>query len=176
VEPPVQTEHYTPIVIKPDNEVVTPPPSLADLEIAQVGLKKIEGEDFDGTVRTPILEDPKGIITERDPEPEGPLGVVQVEAKFDGDWKRFLEKNLNPQVALDNNAPPGLYTVLVQFVVDIDGTISDIKTLNNPGYGLEQEAIRVIKKSKKWEPAIQNGRTVKAYRKQPITFRITDDY
>jgi protein TonB len=37
---------------------------------------------------------------------------------------------------------------------------------------MEEEAMRVIKRGPKWNPAIQNGRQVKAYRKQPITFRV----
>ena len=42
------------------------------------------------------------------------------------------------------------------------GNLSDIKPLTNFGYGMEQEAIRVIKKSGKWIPAIQNGSEVTA--------------
>jgi protein TonB len=176
-QPPVQTVPYTPIVIEPNEEAVTLPPSIEDLEHAIFGLEKIEGDKYDGTVQPPVLTDPKGIIADKiEVEPEGPVGNVEIAAKFDGNWKRFLEKNLNPQVAIDNHAPAGQYTVLMQFVVDVDGTVSNIKALNNPGYGLEQEAIRVIKKSKKWEPAIQNGRTVKAYRKQPITFLVSEDF
>ena len=63
-----------------------------------------------------------------------------------GNWGRFLERNLNAEVPVDNGAPEGSYTVIIQFVVDTDGSISDIKALTNHGYGLEQEAIRVIKK------------------------------
>ena len=89
--------------------------------------------------------------------------------------RKFLLKNLNPQTPIDNEAPSGNYTVLIQFVVDIDGTVSDIKALTNLGYGLEQEAIRVLKKAAKWKPAIQDGRQVKAYRKQAITFQVTTE-
>ena len=66
--------------------------------------------------------------------------------------------------------PEGTYTVYVQFVVSKDGSISDVKALTNHGYGMEAEAMRVIKKGPKWVPAVQNGRQVNAYRKQPITF------
>ncbi|MEQ1678624.1 MAG: energy transducer TonB, partial [Chitinophagaceae bacterium] len=45
-------------------------------------------------------------------------------------------------------------------------------SLTNHGYGMEEEAMRVIKKGPKWTPAVQNGRQVKAYRKQPITFQV----
>ena len=84
-------------------------------------------------------------------------------------------RNLNAQTPVDNDAPVGVYKVLIQFVVDVDGTVSDLKPLTNLGYGLEQEATRVLKKAKNWEPAIQNGRQVKAYRIQAITFQVTGE-
>jgi protein TonB len=57
-------------------------------------------------------------------------------------------------------------------VVDKEGNLSDVKALTAHGYGMEQEAIRVIRKGPKWNPAIQNGVSVKAYRKQLITFQV----
>jgi protein TonB len=63
---------------------------------------------------------------------------------------------------------------MIQFVVDLEGKVSDIKPLTNFGYGMEEEAMRVIRRATKWEPAIQNGHPVKAYRKQPVTFVIED--
>jgi protein TonB len=86
-----------------------------------------------------------------------------------------LERNANGNVATDNNAPEGTYTVMVQFVVDKEGVPSDVRALTNFGYGMEEEAIRVIRKGPKWIPAIQNGRQVKAYRRQPITFRVESE-
>ena len=65
--------------------------------------------------------------------------------------------------------------MVVQFVVDKEGNISDVRSLTNHGYGMEEEAMRVIKKGPKWNAAIQNGRQVKAYRKQPITFRVESE-
>jgi protein TonB len=74
-----------------------------------------------------------------------------------------------------NNGIQGM--VIVQFVVDIDGTVSDVQAVSGPdGGGLKEEAVRVIRKSGKWVPAIQNGRSVKAYRKQPVIFQIATDY
>ena len=100
---------------------------------------------------------------------------VEIEAKFpggEGAWKKYLERNLNPNAPVDNGAPEGTYTVYVQFVVSKDGSISDVKALTNHGYGMEAEAIKVIKKGPAWVPAVQNGRSVNAYRKQPITFQV----
>jgi protein TonB len=39
---------------------------------------------------------------------------------------------------------------------------------------MEEEAMRAIRKAPKWNPAVQNGRQVKAYRKQPITFIVSE--
>jgi protein TonB len=64
---------------------------------------------------------------------------------------------------------------MVQFIVDKQGNISDVKALTNHGYGMEEEAIRAIKRGPKWTPAIQNGRNVNAYRKQPITFVVAEE-
>ena len=102
---------------------------------------------------------------------------VEIEASFpggDSKWRQYLERNANGQVASDNNAPEGSYTVVVQFVVDREGNISDVRTLTNHGYGMEEEAMRVIRKGPRWNPAVQNGRQVKAYRRQPITFRVEE--
>ena len=40
---------------------------------------------------------------------------------------------------------------------------------------MEQEAVKVIKKGPNWKPALQNGRNVNAYRKQPITFVVQEE-
>ncbi|MFC0776326.1 energy transducer TonB [Terrimonas alba] len=172
----IRTEQLTNIVVAPDDKVQEPPPSQDDLSMAKIDVKTQDGIDFNGIVEPQILDDGKGIIENKvTKEPEGPLEIVEIPAKFDGDWIKFLERNLNGQVAVDNNAPAGRYTVIMQFVVDVDGSVSDIKPLTNIGYGLEQEAIRVLKKAKRWDPAIQNGHSVKAYRRQPITFQVASE-
>lgn len=103
---------------------------------------------------------------------------VEIEASYPGGhnaWKKFLEQNLNAAVAANKKAPAGAYTVVIQFVVDKEGKISDIKPLTNHGYGMEDEVIRILKKASRWQPAIQDGRPVKAYRKQPVTFMVIED-
>jgi GldM C-terminal domain/Gram-negative bacterial TonB protein C-terminal len=98
---------------------------------------------------------------------------VEIEASFPGgetNWRKYLEKKLNPNVPVNNGAPVGKYTVYVQFVVDKEGNIKDVKALTNNGYGMEEEVMRIIKIGPKWVPAIQDGRKVNAYRNQPVTF------
>jgi periplasmic protein TonB len=103
---------------------------------------------------------------------------VEIEAKFPGGdkaWRSFLENNLNAAVPVINGAPVGAYTVIIQFIVDKTGKISNIIPLTNHKYGMEDEVVRILKRAPRWEPAIQFGRVVKAYRKQPVTFVIQDD-
>lgn len=95
------------------------------------------------------------------------------EADFKGGstgWIKYLQKNLQPNVPVRMGAAPGSYKVLVLFVINTDGTVSDIEVQTRFGYGMEEEALRIIKKSPKWVPAQQYGRPVRAYRLQPITF------
>jgi len=98
---------------------------------------------------------------------------VEEEASFPGGqqaWMSFLERYLKADVPVKRKAPVGQYLVVVQFIVDQKGELSDIKPLTAHGYGMENELIRVLKKSPRWKPAQMNGRAVKAYRKQPLTF------
>ncbi len=103
---------------------------------------------------------------------------VEIEARYpggDNEWRKFLERNINADVAVRHKAPAGLYTVVVIFVVDREGKVSDIRALTNHGYGMEEEVIRLLKRAPLWEPAIQDGRKVKAYRKQPVTFQVVEE-
>ncbi|MBO9594561.1 MAG: energy transducer TonB [Niabella sp.] len=99
---------------------------------------------------------------------------VDQDARYPGDWLHYLTTNLRGEVPVEGGADPGNYQTIVQFVVDVEGNVSDAKIIKDPGFGMGNEALRVIKKSGKWKPAMMNGKNVKAYRKQPITFQITE--
>ena len=103
---------------------------------------------------------------------------VQIEASYPGGekaWREFINKNLNVNVPVSKKAPERAYTVVLQFIVDKEGNINDLKALTKHGYGMEDESLRVMSLSPKWNPAIQNGHVVKAYRKQPFNFVITEE-
>jgi periplasmic protein TonB len=173
--PPVRTVPLASPVIAPDEQVETPPATQDDLKDALADIKPQDGVDYTGEVTPPVVIDGgKGVIEQQVNKDEIWGGPVEIETSFNGNWIKFLERNLNGNVPVDNGAPAGKYTVLVQFVIDQEGKVSEIKPLTNLGYGMEQEAIRVLKKADKWKPAIQNGRPVKTYRRQPITFQIDE--
>jgi antitoxin component YwqK of YwqJK toxin-antitoxin module len=99
------------------------------------------------------------------------------EASFPGGqqaWAKFLQENLDANVPVRKKAKAGKYQVVVRFIVNKDGEISDISAETNLGHGMEQEVIRLIKTSPKWIPASQYGRKVNAYRRQPVTFQIDE--
>lgn len=98
---------------------------------------------------------------------------VEVEAKFKGGdaaWRDFLQNNLLANTPIINGAPTGSYTVIVKFVVSRSGTVGAVIAETNHGFGMEAEAIRLIKKTSKWIAAINGGHVVSSYRRQPITF------
>jgi protein TonB len=160
------TVKYTePIIV---TEPTDPIPAQVDIRGSEIGTINIKG-DTCLIAPLPGIDDGKGIIDE--PIEPGIFERVEIEAEFPGGvnkWRQYLERNLR----VDDQVPEGTYAVLIQFVVDTEGNISDVIALTNHGYGMEDEAKRVIKRGPKWNPAIQNGREVKAYRKQLITFQI----
>lgn len=103
------------------------------------------------------------------------FSVVEKEAGFAGGttaWRDFLVANLNTAIPLKNKAPKGMYKVVIKFIVAKDGSIKDIEPVTNFMFGMEDEVMRVISKSPPWIPALQNGRNVNAYRRQPVTFMV----
>lgn len=101
--------------------------------------------------------------------------IMEREAGYPGgaqEWMEFLSKWIDTNVPRYNNAPKGVYEVIVRFIVDVNGKIINVAPETEFGYGMEKEVVRAIKSSKKWIPAIQYNVLVKAYRRQPISFVI----
>lgn len=175
--PKIEMAKFTPPKIVKDEEVQEPPPEVKELEEKKIDVINQEGIKDEGIVAPAVIDEGKGVVEEKKEEDENKIfEKVEIEASFkggEGAWRKYLERNLNGNTPVDNGAPEGTYTVYVQFVVSKDGSISDVRPLTNHGYGMESEAVRVIKKGPAWTPAVQNGRSVNAYRKQPITFQVT---
>jgi protein TonB len=86
---------------------------------------------------------------------------------------KFIQKNLYyPREAFDNKINA---TVPVKFVIEKDGSIGQVIALNDPGYGLVDEAILVIKKMPKWKPGKQQGNLVRVWFTVPIRFKLNLD-
>ncbi len=103
--------------------------------------------------------------------------IYSREAVFPGGdqaWFQYLQRNVRTQAPVNHGAKKGVYNAVVRFVVNKEGEITDVRAETDFGYGIEKEALRVIKKSPKWIPAINLNKKVNAYRRQPLTFVVTD--
>jgi periplasmic protein TonB len=177
--PPVQTIAVTPPRIMPDEQVPeTEVPPVEDQEDAKIDLVTQDGDKDVGIVAPPVEDGDRGIVDKPKPVEDDKDKIwisVQKESEYPGGmaaWTRFLKRQLNyPQLAVDNQIQG---TVWVQFVVDREGNVSNVQAVSGP-VELRDEAIRVIRKSGKWVPALQNGNHVPSYKKQPIGFQLMDE-
>ena len=176
----VQTIAVTIPRIVPDEQVekteVPPEDAIENIQISTKTNSDGVGGDI---VQAPLEVSTGGDVELKKEEPNylNEFFTVQKEAQFPGgfkEWSKFLERTLNTEIPVENGAPAGKYSVLVSFLVDREGNVSEIQALNDPGYGIADEAIKVIKRSKQWIPAIQNGRNVIYRQKQSITFVVSE--
>lgn len=177
-EPPkVEIKKFTPPKIVKDEEVKPEekPPEVEKLEDTKIGTVNQEGLKDEGIVAPPVEDAGKGVVEapKKDEEDyDKTFTKVEIESSYPGGaaaWQRYLNRNLRyPQDAIDNEIQG---TIVVQFIVDKEGNVSNVEAVSGPKE-LRDEAVRVIQKSGKWTPAIQNGRQVKSYKKQPIVFRL----
>jgi len=85
-------------------------------------------------------------------------------------WGRYLTKHLEyPQRAM-NLKKEGM--VIIGFMVDPEGAVTNPYIARSIEYSLDEEALKIIKASGKWEAATQHGQVVKSYKTQPINFRL----
>ena len=104
--------------------------------------------------------------------------VDSIPAQFPGGkeaWVDYLNSKLNYNVPIANNAPVGKYPIVFQFIIDKEGKITDITFDEDPGYGIKEEVLRVLrnKRMPKWSPATIDGEP-KTYRhKQRLTFSVS---
>ena len=83
---------------------------------------------------------------------------------------RFLQQNIKyPQMARESSIQG---TVYVTFVVERDGSVTDVRVLRGIGGGCDEEAIRVIKAMPKWNPGKQRGKPVRVQFNMPIKFTL----
>jgi len=168
VEPPppkVDQVKMPPPIVKPDEQVRDEePPTVEKLKEADPGQRDIKGDPTaDIQIAEPVGEGPKRTeavavddnkvydFVSIEKQPEFPGGI----AKFYG----YLGKAIKyPPMAQENNVQG---KVFLSFVVEKDGKLTDITVTRGLGSGTDEEAIRVLKASPRWNPGIQNGKPVR---------------
>lgn len=93
--------------------------------------------------------------------------VITIKPEFPGGQKEF-EKYIRKNYITPREAKGLKGNVYVSFVVEIDGTITNIKILRDLGFGTGKEAIRVFEQSPKWIPGQQKGMIVRSIYNLPI--------
>jgi len=104
----------------------------------------------------------KKIFTSVEQVPEFPGGMQA--------FGSFLSKNIKYPEFMRKNAIEG--KVITSFIVEKDGSLTDIKIVRAIGNGADEEALRVLKMSPKWTPGIQNGKPVRVSYTVPISFAL----
>lgn len=97
---------------------------------------------------------------------------LDVQPEFPGGtnaFNEFILTNFKDPVIEDG---PKTVKAYISFVIEKDGSVTDIKILRDPGYGIGDEAKRVLKLSPKWKPGIQNDKPVRCQLNLPLTLNI----
>lgn len=119
-------------------------------------------------------------FAQTDPSPgdssEEILTVVEIHPEFPGGYEnmmKFLAKNIKYPKKAKRKGVEG--RVIVQFVVNKEGKIEDIKIIKDIGEGCGEEAARVVRKMPDWTPEYQKGKPVKVRFNLPVKFELTED-
>ena len=179
VTPPVRTIANPPPKIVVDIDVVKPPPDIQELLDAKIDLKTQDGVKDDYHIAVPTEEKNSSVIlapVRKASEPDSTFIAVQIQAAFPGGdegWIKYVKRAVENNVdELTEAGESG--TCRVKFIVDKAGSVSEVEALTLKGTKLAEIAVNAIRKGPRWTPAQQNGRFVKAFREQPITFSIDE--
>ena len=102
------------------------------------------------------------------------FNVVEQMPEFPGgsiELMKFLSENVKYPEAASKAGTQG--RVVAQFIVEADGSISNVKVLKNVSDEIDAEAVRVIKAMPKWKPGMQKGQPVRVKYTIPVTFRLS---
>lgn len=115
-----------------------------------------------GSLTSTELEKSEEVFIAVDVKPEFPGGVEAMQ--------KYLMENIKYPSEAKENGIQG--RVICQFIVNTDGSVSDVNVLRSAGELLDAEAVRVIESMPKWNPGIKDGKIVRVKFTLPLTFRL----
>ena len=159
-----------------------PPPSQAEVfNIVEVE-NTVEIEEIEITLDVEVTEQTavQDVIVTVEPEIEEEkvdeiFSIVEVHPEPVGGIKTFMKylaENIKYPNAASRLGVSG--KVYVQFVVEKDGSLTDIKVIKGIGAGCDEEAVRVLTEAPKWSPGKQRGVPVRVYKMVPINFQLKE--
>jgi protein TonB len=181
VEPPKPIEqqrtiaYLEPVIVEETLEE-TPPPKQNEIDGAIISGQSNPGTDTDEIAAEPPTEAPTAVTKVLEIEEDNTAFItVEVQPSFIGgnsEMYKFLGKNLKYPTAAQRANIQG--KVFLSFIVEKDGSITDIETMKGIGFGCDEEAMRVVKLMPKWIAGKQNGRNVRVKFTIPVFFRLDD--
>ena len=177
-EPPkIEITKFTPPKIVEDEKFEEKNEVKEQEEITNVGKIDQEGIKDPEVVNPPKVEVETKVVEAPKEDENQVFTKVEVEAAFPGGeskWIQYVTREIERRIdELTEDGQAG--TCVVQFIVDKEGNVSNVEATTMKSSKLAEIAVNAIKKGPKWIPAIQNGRQVKAFRRQPVTFRLPDE-
>ncbi len=175
-EEPEKIEVIQNVVPEPKREpkVETPPPPITKQLETTTGLVNQEGVKKPDFTPPPPPPGPGKVTTA---EVKAPVNTNEVYAEVDqsaeypgglGSFRKYVGENIDSS----NMEGEGQLTVKLRFIVERDGSVSDVKVMQKSGNSeFDSEAVSVVKRQKKWKPAKLNGESVRSYFSIPITMQ-----
>lgn len=177
-EPPkIEIQKFTPPKIVEDEKFEEKNEVKEQEVITNVGKIDQEGIKDPEVVNPPKVEQETKVVEAPKEDENQVFTKVEVEAQFPGGeakWNKYVYNEIMKNIDdLTDEGQEG--SCEVQFIVDKEGNVSSVEPLTMKGSKLAEVAVNAIKRGPKWVPAIQNGRQVKAWRRQKVTFRLPDE-
>ncbi len=176
---PIFEEEMVPITEQEEVKQAPPPPEAPKVEEVLKIVEndaQVEESTIQSSEETGQAVDVKYVPVDVEEEPveeEQIFQVVEEMPEFPGgmaECLKFLAKNIKYPTIAQENGVQG--RVIVQFVVNSDGTIVDPVVMRSVDPYLDKEALRVIRMMPKWKPGKQRGKAVRVKYTVPVTFKL----
>ena len=173
-EIPITQENTPPPPETPDVPVLSDQIDIVDDEIVVDDSMFLNLED-DSSIGIEIMDYVEAVVEEEEVEEEAiPFQLVEEKPKFQGgdanDFTRWVNSRLQyPEIAKENGVQG---RVTLQFTVNADGSVANVKVLRGVDPSLDQEAVRVVSSSPNWTPGRQRDRAVKVTYTFPVVFQL----
>ena len=172
-------EEIIPITETPEQQAPPPPEAPKVAELLEIVDDKADIEETttiineDNQARVEVKYVPVQVV-EEEPEEQTIFEVVEQMPEFPNGGMaglmQYLSKNIKYPTIAQENGTQG--RVIVQFVVNRDGSIVDAKVVRSVDPYLDKEALRVINTMPKWKPGMQRGKPVRVKFTVPVMFRL----
>ena len=165
-------------------ETPPPPPEMNQIQLLSDNIDivdddiKVDDIDFstedDANMGVEIMDYHEEVVEETVEDEAIPFVLVEKKPRFNGGDANEFSKWVNqrlvyPEIAKENGVQG---RVMLQFQVNADGTVSNVKVLRGVDPSLDKEAVRVVSSSPKWEPGMQRDRKVKVTYTFPVIFQL----